>query len=84
MELTLQGRKITVDSAYLLMASAHGCRDFSAKEAVPEECEFFVCGFDTVKDARKHGRKLQNYPGIESIWIIRRRDMEVVQPHEKF
>lgn len=84
MELTLQGRKITVDSAYLLFASVMGYSDLNAPEQFQKEVEFFVCGFDSVKDARKHGRKLQNYPGIESVWIIRRRDMEVVQPHEKF
>ena len=84
MELNLQGRKITMDSTYFLMASAYGCPDWQAKDASPKEFEFFVCGFDTVKEARRHGRKIQNYPGFESVWIIRRKDMEVVQPHEKF
>lgn len=83
MILTLQGRKITVDSNYLLMASAIGNDEFLSNQEV-FEFEFFVCGFDTVKEARKNGRKLQNYPGIESTWIIRRSNMEVVQPHEKF
>lgn len=83
MILTLQGRKITVDSNYLLMASAIGNDEFISKQEV-FEFEFFVCGFDTVKEARRHGRKIQNYPGFESVWIIRRKDMEVVQPHEKF
>lgn len=94
MELTLQGRRITVDSKYLLMASA--CAYFQQSSICKGDCcdggdfetshevEFFVCGFDTVKDARRHGRKLQNYPGFVSVWIIRRSDMEVVQPHEKF
>ncbi|MBL0233287.1 MAG: hypothetical protein IPQ08_06440 [Chitinophagaceae bacterium] len=82
MELNLQGRKITVDSAYLLMASAVCFLDFPNGEQNARE--FFVCGFDTVMEARRHGRKIQNYPGIESVWIIRRKDMEVVQPHEKF
>lgn len=82
MELNLQGRKITVDSAYLLMASAVCFLDFPNGEE--NEREFFVVGADTVKECRKHGRKLQSYPGIESVWIIRRKDMEVVQPHEKF
>ena len=82
MEITLQGRKITVDSKYLLMASAVCFLDFPNGEQ--SEKEFFVCGFDAVKEARKHGRKLLNYPGIESVWIVRRSDMEIVQPHEKF
>ena len=84
MALTLQGRKITVDSKYLLMASAVCNFNFGQAGSPEMEMEFFVCGFDSVKEARKNGRKLQNYPGIESIWIIRRSDMEVVQPHEKF
>jgi len=94
MILTQQGSKIAVDSNYLLMASTSAV--FNQSSVCVGDCcdggdfertlevEFFVCGFDTVKDARKHGRKLQNYPGFESVWIIRRSDMEVVQPHEKF
>lgn len=86
MILNLNGRIITVDSKYLLYASA---MVVNAEFVTPacdgiQEAEFFVCGFDTVKEARRHGRKLQNYPGFESVWIIRRSDMEVVQPHEKF
>lgn len=84
MELNLQGRWVTVDSAFLLMARAQGSREFFNGGIDAWEFEFFVYGFDTVKEARKHGRKIKNYPGIESVWIVRRKDMEVVQLHEKF
>ena len=48
------------------------------------EPEFFLCAFDELKDARRHSRKMLNYPGIAATWIVRSKDSEVVQPHEKF
>lgn len=48
------------------------------------EGEFFLVASDDLKEARRYCRKQLNYPGITAAWVIRSRDGEVVQPHEKF
>lgn len=49
-----------------------------------QEVEFFLVGSDELKEARRYCRKQLNYPGITAAWIIRSKDGEVVQPHERF
>lgn len=48
------------------------------------EVEFFLVASDELKEARRYCRKQLNYPGITAAWVVRSRDGEVVQPHEKF
>lgn len=50
----------------------------------PSEVEFFLVASDDLREARRYCRKQLNYPGIVAAWVIRSRDGEVVQPHEKF
>jgi len=69
-------------SKYQVWVSAY-CA--SGSIAISEnEHEFFLVGSDDLKEARRYCRKQLNFPGITAAWVIRSKDGEVVQPHEKF
>jgi len=67
------------DSKYQVWCSA-----YADGHSSPTEFEFFLVASDDLKEARRYCSKQLNYPGITAAWIIRSRDGEAVQPHEKF
>ena len=77
-----KGFKMSIqDSKYQVWCSANAKEEFCERVM---EVEFFLVASDDLKEARRYCRKQLNYPGITAAWVIRSRDGEVVQPHEKF
>lgn len=48
------------------------------------EAEFMLTTVKDLRVARDTCSHMLDYPAIESAWIVRTRDGEVVQPHERF